>query len=89
MEEKERNLWKILFFTLSGIVFTVLVTIFILIGIPSEVPLPEESVTDEQYPVLEVTSSKESLNEIIEQVIQKQKTDSSLDFSMILTDFVE
>ena len=89
MEKKERNLWKILFFTLSGIVFAVLVTIFVLIGIPSEVPLPENSVTEEQYPVVEVTSSKESLNDIIEQVIQKQKTDYSLDFSMVLTDSVE
>lgn len=89
MKKKERNLWKILFFTLSGIVFAVLVTIFVLIGIPSEVPLPENSATEEQYPVVEVTSSKESLNDIIEQVIQKQKTDYSLDFSMVLTDSVE
>ena len=89
MEKKERNLWKILFFTLLGIVFAVLVTIFVLIGIPSEVPLPENSAVEERYPVLEVTSSKESLNEIIEQVIQKQKTDYSLDFSMVLTDSVE
>lgn len=89
MEKKERNLWKILFFTLSGIVLAALVMIFALIGIPSEVPLPEESATDEQYPMLEVTSSKESLNEIIEQIIQDQKTDRSLDFNMVLTDSVE
>ena len=89
MEKKERNLWKILFFTLLGIVFAVLVTIFVLIGIPSEVPLPENKASEEQQPVLEITSNKESLNTIIEEAIQKKKTDYSLDFSMVLTDSVE
>ena len=89
MEKKERNLWKILFFILSGVVLAALVTIFVLIGIPSKVPLPEKSAVEEQYPMLEVTSSKESLNEIIEKTIQEQKTDRSLDFSMVLTDSVE
>ena len=89
MEKKERNIWKILFFTLSGIVLAVIVALFVLIGIPSEVPLPENSATENEYPALEVTSSKDSLNEIIAQMIQKQKTTQSLDFSMVLTDSVE
>jgi len=89
MEKKERNLWKILFFTLSGIVLAVLATIIVLIGIPSEVPLPENKASEEQQPVLEITSNKESLNTIIEEAIQKKRTENSLDFSMVLTDSVE
>ena len=89
MEKKERNVWKILFFSLSGIVLAVLIAIFVLVGIPSEVPLPDNTAAEEDNPVLEITSSKENLNEIIAQMIQKQKTDQSLDFSMVLTDSVE
>jgi len=89
MEKRERNLWKILFFTLSGIVLAVLATIIVLIGIPSEVPLPENKASEEQQPVLEITSNKESLNTIIEEAIQKKRTENSLDFSMVLTDSVE
>lgn len=89
MEKKERNVWKILFFALSGIVLAVLIAIFVLVGIPSEVPLPDNTAAEEDNPVLEITSSKENLNEIIAQMIQKQKTGQSLDFSMVLTDSVE
>ena len=89
MEKKERNVWKILFFSLSGIVLAVLIAIFVLVGIPSEVPLPDNTAAEEDNPVLEITSSKENLNEIIAQMIQKQKTDQSLDFSMVLTDSIE
>ncbi|MGN1387059.1 MAG: YpmS family protein [Bacillus sp. (in: firmicutes)] len=89
MEKKERNVWKILFFALSGMVLAVLIAIFVLVGIPSEVPLPDNTTAEDDNPVLEITSSKENLNEIIAQMIQKQKTDQSLDFSMVLTDSVE
>lgn len=66
-----------------------ILTIFILVGIPQELPEREHTATQQQAAYVTVNSTKESLNQLISNYIQEFQTEDSLEYSVVLTDVIE
>lgn len=89
MRTKKRNLWKILFFSLVGLILVGVIFIFILVGIPSEVPDRESTKTSQEETSILLQSDKESLNQLINNSIAKYQTTGSFKYDVVLTDYIE
>ncbi|WP_019241872.1 MULTISPECIES: YpmS family protein [Bacillus] len=86
---KKRNVWKILFFTLVGIIVASLLSIVILVGIPSEVPEIDNSKSNSEETSILLQSNKESLNQLINNNIAKYQKTGSFQYDVRLTDVIE
>lgn len=88
-QKKKTNIWKVLFLSLSGILASVLIALWVLIGSPRDVTIPESSKTSSEETILTVQSNKENLNRLINQTIEKYQKENSYDYQVVLADDVE
>lgn len=91
METKKRNLWKILFFLLVGIIVASILTVLILVGMPQDVKLPnaDGKVSNEENSIV-IQSKKDGINQLVANYIQSQTTTgSSLKYQVFLNDYIE
>lgn len=89
MNKTKQNPWKILFFVGLGINIVVFLTIIFMVGIPQDVPKIENTKTEQEQTSIMMKSNKESLNKLISNGIEKNRTENSLDYKVLLTDNIE
>lgn len=74
---------------LLGVNLVGIITIFVLVGIPQELPEHENTATQQQAAYVTVTSTKESLNKLISNYVQEFQAEDSFEYSVVLTDVIE
>lgn len=84
-----KNVWKWLFFILLGINVALVLTVFWFVGIPQELPEQDKTNTEQQQAYMMISSSKESLNKLISNYIQEIQSDDTIDYEVVLTDYIE
>ncbi len=81
--------WKWLFLALLGFNIAAIILFFILVGIPQEIPDRQREKGEQQEAYITVTSTKDSLNQLISNYIQEFQIEDSMQYDVVLTDVIE
>ncbi|MGN1401068.1 MAG: YpmS family protein [Bacillus sp. (in: firmicutes)] len=89
MRDKNKQIWKVLFFSLLTVNLAMGIWLFIMVGIPLDEPFPEKEEMENEETSIFVKSDKRTLNRLIEDSIEENRKRGSFDYQIYLDDFVE